>query len=246
MLLSRKSKCAYKVKMDMPTDGDDLFYLANCGELLWCFWKSITFDRHSIVLETLLAFDPAEEQIGEFCLENANLATSSSDTLVARDVDIARTEPFKPNGVLNDLFGDEVTDAEQCQLWPTVPTTGVAECDMTRIVVKNHRRIHQTAPYIKHVVAVCRIKFGTCVDTSVNRLAIRRTASSEMKAHGVRPTDMARQLDTVVAMVLTPTDEAIFAEGMINSTARKERLSGMSGRGWWSRWFGTNDSRQVA
>lgn len=67
--------------------------------------------------------------------------------------------------------------------------------------VKRHRRIRSRRLYIQAVVAECKNRFGTPLDTPANHLAVRRFALDRMTAHNVRPTHIYQVLPLVVELV---------------------------------------------
>ncbi len=82
-----------------------------------------------------------------------------------------------------------------------VQRRGRVEYSGEAIEVKRHRKIRHRKLYIQAVVAECKNRFGTPLDTPANHLAVRRFALDRMTAHNVRPTHIYQVLPLVVELV---------------------------------------------
>jgi hypothetical protein len=92
--------------------------------------------------------------------------------------------------------------------------------------VRRHRKIRHRKLYIQAVVAECKNRFGTPMDTPANHLAVRRFALDRMTAHNVRPTHIYQVLPLVVELVFCKATHEEEAEQL----AKMYRF-----QPWWSR-----------
>jgi len=86
--------------------------------------------------------------------------------------------------------------------------------DNTKHVNKAHRRLRKgcEAPFLRAVIADCKVRFGLPEDNSANRLCVHKWAGDKMREHGLRPTHIARHLPQVVSMVFVPSVAEIEAK----------------------------------
>lgn len=107
-----------------------------------------------------------------------------------------------------------------------VQRRGRVEYSGEALEVKRHRKIRHKKLYIQAVVAECKNRFGTPLDTTANHLAVRRFALDRMTAHGVRPTHIFQVLPLVVELVFCHAPHEEAAEQL----ARLYRF-----KPWWER-----------
>jgi len=103
------------------------------------------------------------------------------------------------------------------------------ELEMTPVKEKRHRRLphpKRSGEYKKCVIAELRVRFGLPVDTSANRMTVRRQAMHLMYNHGLRPTHVSQVIDDIVEMV--------FIESVQSKRAKLLKTCWANRFGWFS------------
>lgn len=155
---------------------------------------------------------------------------------------LAHAETFDAefDELVNELYQDEAETAGERR--PGVPANkadagcppphievqrrGRVEYSGEAVEVKRHRKIRHKKLYIQAVVAECKNRFGTPLDTTANHLAVRRFALDRMTAHNVRPTHIHQVLPLVVELVFCHAPHEEEAEQL----AKMYRF-----KPWWER-----------
>ncbi len=107
---------------------------------------------------------------------------------------------------------------------------GCVVLDTAKIEEKNHRRVRKGGrqPYLRQIVAKCKVRFGIAKNTEAQRRAVRNYAMQEMSKHGLRDDEQQRILPLVVAATMTPDKHEVEAECAFNSGFGVVRRATMS------------------
>jgi len=107
-----------------------------------------------------------------------------------------------------------------------------------KVEVRQHRRIHRKMKnaYAMSVLEEVRVKFGVPNNTEANRLSVRRFAAGIMQKHGVRPTQISKQLPFILELAFVPSDADIHAAEWGRSRAAADRKSAYGGVGPAKQW----------
>jgi len=187
------------------------------------------------------------------CLENGMLCGTATPvvptpTTINPPLDASVTEPAQAESCTAIIsytpmqwFRTAMSNvtAQPAVAVPVVSQTTVLETELFK--ERRHRRVgtHKRENYLKTIIAEIKAKMGTPENKEANRMVIRRLARGFMDTHGLRPTQQAAYMETIIEMVLTPGDEELRAHRMTKRSYLKWRRN----RGintWWSWFTGTS------
>jgi len=120
-----------------------------------------------------------------------------------------------------------------------VPSRNFTICQDV-IEVKDHRRVHKhmQEAYVYSVVTVIKNRLGVPKNNAANLLAVRRMANQIMVKHGVRPTEIRRSIELVIAGVFIPDNYDILGAKIRASNIvadRVEEYEHASPKTYWQR-----------
>jgi len=119
------------------------------------------------------------------------------------------------------VFGEQ----EEAVSIRTIDARGVARVDLSRVDVKQHRKVRRGRGmhYMNCVIAECKAKFGTPKRDASNMKAVMRYATSIMQSHGLRPSHVRDYVGMVVSMVFVPSKSELEGLQLLNSGAAVSR-----------------------